>query len=170
MEDSRKLSILFVCHGNICRSPMAEFLFKNLASKAGLSDRLSISSAATSNEETGNPVYPLAKRMLAMHGIGCRDKVAVTMTKAMYNESDYVVAMDGSNVRNIELITNSRKDSKLYKLLDFTVSPLRNCTGPDISDPWYTRDFNRAWDDISNGCHAMLEYFEKYWFVNEEML
>lgn len=161
MDGEKPISVLFVCHGNICRSPMAEFIFKNLAAKAGVSDWISVSSAATSNEETGNPVYQLAKRTLAIHGIGCRDKVAVTMTKKMYEESDYVVAMDRNNIRNIEAITNIRNDKKLFKLLDFTMSPVKNCTGDDISDPWYTRDFNRAWNDIYKGCCAMLEFIEK---------
>ena len=162
MDDNTKLSILFVCHGNICRSPMAEFVMKNLISKAGLSERFMVASAAISDEEEGNPVYQLAKRTLAIHGIGCRNKVATTMTKQMYVDSDYVVAMDDSNIRGIEAITNVHDDSKLFKLLDFTQTPVVNRSGRDISDPWYTRDFNKAWDDIFMGCKAMLEYFEKY--------
>ena len=94
MKEPTKLTVLFVCHGNICRSPMAEFVFRRMVNRAGLSDIIETSSAAVSAEEVGNPVYPLAKRMLATHGIGCRDKVAVRLTREMYDESDYVVVMD----------------------------------------------------------------------------
>lgn len=153
-----KLSILFVCHGNICRSPMAEFIMKNIVSKRGFSAIMDISSAATSNEEIGNPVYQLAKRTLAIHGIGCRNKVAVKMTKEMCDNSTFVIAMDNANVCSVVSLTGDTYEGKLYKLLDFTLSPVDRLAGPDIADPWYTRDFNRAWDDLYKGCSALLDY------------
>ncbi len=160
MNLTTKLSVLFVCHGNICRSPMAEFFFRRQVSRAGLMDFIDVSSAGISNEEAGNPVYPLAKRILATHGIGCRDKVACQMTRKMYDESDYVVVMDSSNLAGVRKLVPQGDKTKLSRLLDFVKSddPAFN---RDIADPWYTRDFEKAWEDITLGCNSLLEYLQE---------
>ena len=143
--------ILFVCHGNICRSPMAEFIMKKLAAENGLSHELLISSAATSTEELGNPVYPPARAELASHGISCRGKYAVQLKKTDYGSYDLFVGMDSANIRNMNRIFGSDKDGKIYKLLTFAGR------GDDVSDPWYSGDFGKAYSDIDEGCRALLE-------------
>lgn len=163
MERTSKMKVLFVCHGNICRSPMAEYYFKKIVSGAGLSDMIEVQSAATSSEELGNPVYPLAKRTLAVHGIGCRDKVAQLLTRRMYDESDYVVGMDQANLKNIRDMVGAHEADegvKLFKLLDFVKDADGEPLQRDIADPWYTRNFDKAWDDISLGCRALLEHIK----------
>lgn len=159
MESTTKLSVLFVCHGNICRSPMAEFLFRRLVNRAGLSDFIEVSSAAISNEEEGNPVYPLAKRLLATHGIGCRDKVACQMTRQMYDNSDYVVVMDSGNLAAVQKMVPQGDKNKLSLLLDYVKSDDPSFDR-NIADPWYTRNFDKAWEDISLGCQALLKYLQ----------
>ena len=144
------IRVCFICHGNICRSPMAEFVFKDMVSKSGLSDRFEITSAATSREELGNPVYPPARRMLARHGISCSGKTAVQMTKSDYDKYDYIVAMDSMNVRNIMRIIGSDTKSKVSMLLDFTDHPR------SVADPWYTGDFDSTYSDVTEGCQALL--------------
>lgn len=152
------IKILFVCHGNICRSPMAEFIMKRLVGERGLTDMFEIKSAATSNEEIGNPVYPPARQMLEKHGIFCKRKRAVRMTRADYERYDYVVAMDWENIRGIKKIIGARDYlEKLSLLLDHTPYP------GEVADPWYTRDFDEAWRTIDAGCKALLEeILEKY--------
>ena len=149
--------ILFVCHGNICRSPMAEFVFKRLVRRAGLEDAFEVASAATSDEEVGNPVYPLAKRTLAEHGIGCPGKTARQLTPDDYNRYDMLIGMDGANLRNMELLFGGDPEGKLSLLLDHTPESDTKHHGRDVSDPWYTRKFNIAWDDISTGCAALFD-------------
>lgn len=149
--------ILFVCHGNICRSPMAEFVFKRLVRRAGLEDAFEVASAATSDEEVGNPVYPLAKRTLAEHGIGCPGKTARQLTPDDYDRYDMLIGMDGANLRNMELLFGGDPDGKLSLLLDHTPESDTKHHGRDVSDPWYTRKFNIAWDDISTGCAALFD-------------
>ncbi len=149
--------VLFVCHGNICRSPMAEFYFRRLVEEAGLGDKIEVQSAAVSDEEEGNPVYPLAKRTLAQHGIGCKGKVSQVITPDMYDESDYVVCMDTSNVRIMESLLRLGKDHKAKRLLDHVQPENKAYHGRDVKDPWYTRNFDQAWDDITTGCEALLE-------------
>ena len=156
MSHSTKLLILFVCHGNICRSPMAEFIFRRLVARHGLSDSIDVASAATSAEEIGNPVYPLAKRTLAMHGIGCPGKTASQITKELYDASHYVVCMEQANVANVMGLLRPSDTSKLVRLLDFLPEG-HPAHGHDIDDPWYTRRFDRAYDDITLGCQALLE-------------
>lgn len=147
----KPIKIMFVCHGNICRSPMAEFLMKDLAAKRGVADRFKIASAATSTEELGNPVYPPAKRKLAEHGLSCAGKTAVQMRKADYDKYDYLVCMDSWNLRNMARITGGDPENKFIRLLDLT--SLRR----DVADPWYTDDFDATWDDLTLGCEALLE-------------
>ena len=143
--------ILFVCHGNICRSPMAEFVMKDLAEKAGRSDDFFIESAAVSAEELGNPVYPPARRELAVHGISCAGKTARQMTRADYDHFDFLVCMDTSNLRRMERICGGDPQGKLSRLLDHTSRP------GDVADPWYTGDFSATWQDVVGGCTALLE-------------
>ena len=144
------IRILFVCHGNICRSPMAEFVMKKLVREAGFEKEFSIASAATSREELGNPVYPPARRKLAEHGISCSGKVAVQMQPADYDRYDHIVIMDGNNRRNILRIIGSDPAGKVRRLLDYTDHPR------DVADPWYTGDFERTWQDVNEGCSALL--------------
>ena len=147
--------IMFVCHGNICRSPMAEFIFKDMIKKKGLSDSFSVSSSATSTEEiwgdVGNPVYPPARDELAKHGISCSGKRAVQLKKSDYNKYDYFLVMDSMNLRNALRIFGNDPEGKVHKLMDFTDRP------GDVSDPWYSRRFDVAYNDIYEGCSALLE-------------
>ena len=156
--------ILFVCHGNICRSPMAEFIFKRLVRRAGQDDAFEVASAATSDEEVGNPVYPLAKRTLAEHGIGCPGKTARQLTPDDYRHYDMLIGMDSQNLANMRLLFGGDPDGKLSLLLDHTPESDTKHHGRDVSDPWYTRKFNIAWDDINTGCTAL---FEKLTVVDE---
>lgn len=146
------IKILFVCHGNICRSPMAEFVMKDLVRKAGADERFFIASAATSTEEIGNPVYPPARRKLAEHGIGCAGKTARQMTAADYREYDLLIGMDSANLRNMRRICGGDPEGKIRLLMDFTDRP------GDVADPWYTGDFETTWRDISAGCRGLLEW------------
>ncbi len=152
-----KKRILFVCHGNICRSPMAEFIFKRLVRRAGLEEEFEVASAATSSEEVGNPVYPLAKRTLAEHGIGCPGKTARQLTPDDYGRYDMLIGMDGQNLTNMKILFGGDPEEKLSLLLDHTPESDTKHHGRDVSDPWYTRKFNIAWDDINTGCTALFE-------------
>ena len=145
------IKILFVCHGNICRSPMAEFVMKDLVEKAGRSCDFCIESAAVSAEELGNPIYPPARQELAAHGISCAGKTARQMTQADYNRFDWLVCMDQSNLRRMERICGGDPDGKMSRLLDYTTRP------GDVADPWYTGDFSATWRDVMDGCTALLE-------------
>ena len=142
--------ILFVCHGNICRSPMAEFVMKQKVEERGLSHLFEIASAATSREEIGNPVYPPARRMLQSHGISCTGKTARQMTLADYHYYDFIIAMDQNNLRNIQRLIGPDVDRKISLLLDYTDNPR------DVADPWYTGDFQITWDDVQRGCNGLL--------------
>ena len=144
--------ILFVCHGNICRSPMAEFVMKELVRKAGLEEAFYIESAATSTEEIGNDVYPPARRKLAEHDISCKGKTARQMTRRDYERFDLLVGMDSWNIRNMKVICGGDPDGKIRQLLDFTNRP------GDVADPWYTGDFEATWRDVSEGCQCLLTY------------
>ena len=147
----KKIRLLFICHGNICRSPMAEFVMKALAAKAGLAERLEIASAATSTEEIGNPVYPPAQRKLAEHGIGCAGKTARQMTQRDYEAYDYLIAMDRNNLRNMQRFVGSDPAGKVSLLMDHTARP------GDVADPWYTGDFSTTWRDVAEGCRGLLK-------------
>lgn len=142
--------ILFVCHGNICRSPMAEFIMKDLVAKANRAEEFHIESAATSTEELGNPVYPPARRKLAEHGIDCRGKAARQLRHADYAAYDLLIGMDRWNIRNMERICGGDMEKKIHLLLDYTDHP------GDVADPWYTNDFETTWRDILDGCRCLL--------------
>ena len=142
--------ILFVCHGNICRSPMAEFVMKDLVQKAGLAGGFVIDSAATSTEEIGNPVYPPARRKLAEHGIGCAGHAARQMQRADYSRYDLLIGMDQENLYNMRRICGGDPEGKIHLLLDYTARP------GSVADPWYTGDFERTWQDVLEGCRALL--------------
>lgn len=151
--------IMFVCHGNICRSPMAEFIFKKMLEDKKLSDRFFVASCATSTEEIhgdiGNPVYPPAKTELLKHGITCEGKYAVQLKKRDYNNYDLFVAMDMINIMNIFKIFGSDPDGKVHKLMDFTDRK------GEVADPWWTGNFDVAYNDIYDGCEGLLEYLTK---------
>lgn len=142
--------ILFVCHGNICRSPMAEFVMKDLVAKAGREGDFYIESAATSTEEIGNPVYPPARRKLAEHGISCVGKTARQMTRSDYNSFDLIIGMDSWNLSNMRRICDDDPKEKISLLMDFTERP------GDVADPWYTGDFEKTWRDVLEGCQGIL--------------
>ena len=151
--------IMFVCHGNICRSPMAEFIMKKLVKEAGLQDEFRIASSATSTEEIwngqGNPVYPPARRELLRHGISCDGKRAVQVQKSDYDKYDLFLVMDSNNLRNINRIFKSDPENKVHKLLTFAG---RN---DDVADPWYSDRFDIAYQDIYEGCEALLAHLTK---------
>lgn len=149
------IKILFVCHGNICRSPMAEFVMKDLLNKKGIAGQFEIASAATSTEEIGNPVYPPAKRKLKEHGISCEGKTARQMTKADYTYYDYIIAMDRFNLRNMTKFVGNDPDNKVSLLMDFTSHP------KDVADPWYSGDFDATWNDVYEGCVGILKKLNK---------
>ena len=150
------IKVLFICHGNICRSPMAEFILKDLVKKQGLEDMFYIASAATSTEEIGNPVYPPARRKLMEHGISCEGKRARQMTRADYGKFDYLLAAEERNLINMKRITGGDPDGKMYRILDFSDRP------GNIADPWYSGDFRKAYDDIFQGCSSLMkELIEK---------
>lgn len=153
------IKIMFVCHGNICRSPMAEFIMKDIIKKNGKENDFYIESSATSSEEIfcgiGNPVYPPAKRKLAEEGISCEGKRAVKLTRDDYEKFDYLICMDDNNIRNALYILGPDKDNKLSKLLDWTGS------GKNVADPWYSCDFDSAFNDILSGCEALFEKLNK---------
>lgn len=146
--------ILFVCLGNICRSPMAEYVMRDLVRQAGLEDQIQVASAATSREELGNPVYPPARRKLAEHGIACQGHAAHQMTAADYDRFDLLIGMDQNNLRNMNRICGGDPQHKLRMLMDYTDRP------GEVADPWYTGDFERTWQDVLAGCQGLLEQLE----------
>ncbi|MBQ2819136.1 MAG: low molecular weight phosphotyrosine protein phosphatase [Clostridia bacterium] len=143
--------IMFVCHGNICRSPMAEFIFKDLIKKRGVSDRFVVASCATSTEELGNPVYPPARAELARHGLDCSGKYAVQLKKSDYDNWDLFILMDDNNVRNMLRMIGTDPQNKMHKLLDYTDR------GGNVADPWYYGNFDVTYADILEGCTALLD-------------
>ena len=153
------IRVLFVCLGNICRSPIAEFVMKDMVSKRGIADKFYIASAATSTEEIwngiGNPVYPPARKELAKHGISCEGKRAVQITKADYGKYDYILGMEQRNIRNILRIVGMDSEGKVKLLLDYSDD------SRDIADPWYTGDFESTYRDVVEGSEGFLRYLEK---------
>ena len=149
------IKILFVCHGNICRSPMAEFVMKDMVAKEGLSGEFEISSAATSTEELGNSVYPPVRKLLARHGIDCSQKTARQMKRSDYAYYDLLIGMDQANFRNMHRICGGDSANKIHLLMDYTDRP------GDVADPWYTRDFEETWRDINEGCRKLLEHLDR---------
>ena len=146
------IKILFVCHGNICRSPMAEFVLRDMVAKRGLSDQFEIASAATSNEEIGNPVHHGTKEKLMQYGISTKGKCAVKLRMEDYEKYDYLIGMDQYNRKNILRIVGRDMADKVFLLLDFTIHPR------DIKDPWYTGDFDETYKDVLAGCAGFLDY------------
>lgn len=146
--------ILFVCLGNICRSPMAEYVMRDLVRQAGLEDQVQVASAATSREELGNPVYPPARRKLAEHGIACEGHAARQMTAADYDRFDLLIGMDQNNLRNMNRICGGDPQHKLRMLMDYTDRP------GEVADPWYTGDFDSTWQDVLAGCQGLLAQLE----------
>jgi protein-tyrosine phosphatase len=145
------IKVLFVCLGNICRSPMAEFVMKDLLKKRGLADLCHVESAATSYEEVGNPVHPGTKRVLAENGISCAGKAARKMTAADYHAFDYLIGMDNGNIRSMRTICGGDPEGKILKLLELCGDP------SDVADPWYTGDFRATWRDVNRGVDALLQ-------------
>jgi len=144
------MKILFVCHGNICRSPMAEFIFKKIARERRLSDIFEVESRATSAEEIGNPVYPPARRELSRHGINSDGKYAVQLTRADYDKYDLLIGMDSANIRNMHRLFGADPMGKIRKLMDYTSRP------GDVDDPWYSGNFEITYRDIHDGCEALI--------------
>lgn len=155
--------IMFVCHGNICRSPMAEFIFADMIKRGGAEKDFYVSSSATSTEEiingVGNPVYPPAREILERHKIDCSGKRAVQLKKSDYEKYDLFVGMDSMNIRNMYRILGKDSESKICKLMDFTVR------GGDVADPWYSRNFEVAYRDIYDGCKGLIEHLTSRQYV-----
>ena len=145
------IKIMFVCHGNICRSPMAEFVFNDMVRKRGLADKMLAHSSATSTEEIGNDIHRGTRRILDKYGIPYRSRKAVQLTRSDYAEYDVLVGMDSYNIRNMLRIIGSDPDSKVVRLLDLTSRP------GDVADPWYTGDFEATYRDICLGCEALID-------------
>lgn len=146
------VKILFICHGNICRSPMAEFVMKDMAAKRHMGD-IYVESAATSTEEIGNDIHTGTRRKLTQMNIPFEKRQARQMTKGDYVSFDYIIVMDGNNLRNLRRIIGEDKAHKVYKLLDFTERK-----GQDIADPWYTGNFDETYEDVCQGCEGLLEF------------
>jgi len=142
--------IMFVCHGNICRSPMAEFIFKDMLKTSNMHDKIHVSSSATSTEEIGNSVYPPARRILFSHGISCDGKYSVQLKKSDYDKYDLFIGMDSANIRNMLRIFGSDPQNKIKKIMDYS-------DGGDVADPWYTGDFETTYNDIYSSCQKLLE-------------
>ena len=149
------IRVLFVCLGNICRSPMAEFAMKDLLQRKGLSEQFYIASAATSTEELGNPVYPPARRKLAEHHIDCSGKTARQITERDYKDFDYIIGMDHSNLRSMMRRYHNDPQHKISLLLDYTSRP------GEVADPWYTGNFDATWRDVTEGCQGFLDQLRK---------
>lgn len=154
------IKVLFICHGNICRSPMAEFILKDMTRTRGIDSDFFIASAATSTEEIwgdiGNPVYPPAREKLAEHGISCKGKRAVQVKRSDYDAYDYLICMDTNNLRNLARIIGKDPQKKVSLLLDYT-----DRKGASIADPWYTGNFDITYDDIVEGCEGFLRYLKE---------
>ena len=145
------IKVLFICHGNICRSPMAEFVMKEMVKRCGVENEYSIASAATSSEEIGNALYPPVRSLLARHGIDCTGKTARRLTARDCEEYDLLICMDDENVRAVRRLCTPEQAAKVHRLLDYT------SRGRCVADPWYTRNFEATWCDVVRGCAALLK-------------
>lgn len=148
------IKILFVCHGNICRSPMAEFVLKDMVEKQNIQHTFYIYSAATSREEIGNGIHRGTKKKLKETGIPCSEHKAIQLTLADYEQYDYLLGMDSVNIRNMKIICNGDSNNKIYRLLDFSSNPR------DIADPWYSGNFDLTYNDIKEGCESFLDFIQ----------
>ena len=151
------MKILLTCHGNICRSPMAQYIMSDMVRRAGAEEEILADSAAATGEELGNPVYPPAARVLREHGIDCSGHAARKITRRDYDEYDLLIGMDHENIRDMLRIFGGDPEGKIKLLLDFAERP-----GQEVADPWYTRDFREAWRDIETGCRGLLETISGY--------
>ena len=149
-----KIRVMFVCMGNICRSPMAEFVFRDLVKKAGAEDRFVIASAATSNEELGNPPHPGTRAELAKHGISCQGKRAVRLKASDYDNYDLFLGMDRWNIQSMKRLFNGDPEGKVHLLKEYS-------TGGEVDDPWYTGDFRTTYEDVSLACENLLKALMK---------
>ena len=150
------IRILFVCHGNICRSAAAKYIMQRLVEEAHLSARFLIDSAATSTEELGNPVYPPMKRVLESHSIPCGGHRARQIRRSDYDHYDFLIGTDHANIRNMERMYGGDPEGKITQLLDYA-----GRIGQEVADPWYTGDFDATWDDVQEGCMALLQDIRK---------
>lgn len=162
MKQKKLIKVMFVCLGNICRSPMAEFVFRDMVEKAGLKDSFFIASSATSNEEEGNPVHHGTRNILKKHSISVVGKRAVQLTKKDYIEYDYLIAMEQRNITSMQRIIGEDTKKKVYRLLDFSDHKR------DIADPWYTENFEKTYQDICEGCTNLLEFMKEKEDINIE--
>lgn len=149
------LKILFVCHGNICRSPMAEYVMRDLIERAGLQGRIMVDSAATSSEEIGNPVHRGTRRALAEHGVACGNHRARRVKREDYDACDLVVGMDEANMRSLNRLFDGDPEGKLRKLLEYAGE------NRDVADPWYTGDFETTYQDVLAGCTGLLQHVKQ---------
>lgn len=158
-DKNTMIKVLFLCHGNICRSPMAEFILKDMVTKKGLDEQFQIASGATSTEEiwngVGNPVYPPARDELAKHGISCEGKQAVRIKKEDYDQYDFLIGMDFANIRNMKRIFGGDPEGKIKLLMEYAGA------SREVADPWYTGKFDVTYRDILTGCEALFEYLQK---------
>ena len=154
-QENFMIKVLFVCHGNICRSTLAESVFTHKVNSLGLAHNFEIDSFATSREEIGNPVYPPVKKLLESKGISCAGKTAVQIEPADYDYYDYIIGAERANVKNIAAMMGGDPKAKIYRLLDFTRNPR------DIADPWYTGNFETTYQDILEGCNALLKKLQE---------
>lgn len=150
MPCNKLTRILFICHGNICRSPMAEFVLRDMVARRGMADRFQIESAATTSEEIGNPVHPGTCRILEREGISCAGKTARQITRADYEAFDVIIGMDAENMRSMERMFKGDPAGKVHKMMEFAG------TDRDVADPWYTGDFEATYDDVLAGCTGLL--------------
>ena len=147
-----KMKIMFVCHGNICRSPMAEMIFRDMLRQRGMTERFEVCSRATSTEEIGNPVYPPAREELLRHGLTCEGKRSVQVIKQDYDRYDLLICMDQRNIQNLLRIVGADTKNKIRLLMDFTPY------GGEVADPWFFGNFDRTYQQIEEGCRFLLEY------------
>ena len=164
----RYVRVLFICHGNICRSPLAHLYFQDYVKKQGLEGLFYVDSAATSYEEIGNPVHPGSQRKLKEAGISCEGKYARHMEKSDYQEFDYLIGMDQANIRNMMRIAGGDLDGKIYKMLEFAGNGWKQAAEGwrnlekvrDVADPWYTGNFEDTWEDVTAGCEGFLKFLK----------